>query len=207
MKWKRFTLIELLIVISIIAILAGMLLPALNRARNSAQAIKCLGQLKQNGLVFFQYIDDNREFYPTTMCYYPPWPYGAPSIYFTRYLRHHYFKLPVGYTFYNRDTQYCPSETKHNQGEIGTDYAFNYNVIIDASNSLKATKVHSDTLITGDHGTGAVSPVSYLLNEWTAANYLAFRHSKQTNALFADGSARAVRKNSVKTSMLTPGKD
>jgi len=61
---SNFTLLELLIVVAIIAILSGMLLPALQSVQEKAREINCIGNLKQLGIVLTSYAGDNNDCYP-----------------------------------------------------------------------------------------------------------------------------------------------
>ena len=72
-KNRNFTLIELLVVIAIIAILASMLLPALNKAREMGKNIKCVNNIKQIASMIIMYGQDNQEYFPANS-----FPWGKP---------------------------------------------------------------------------------------------------------------------------------
>ena len=64
---KTFSLIELLVTIAVIAILAGLLLPALNAAREKGRGIACSANLKQTGTGLMMYTVDNNDYLPNLL--------------------------------------------------------------------------------------------------------------------------------------------
>jgi len=80
-RMPSFTLIELLVVIAIIAILASMLLPALQNARATSKSVVCVSQQKQIGTAFALYQDANAEWFP------PAYPHSG--LYWVNFVQPH----------------------------------------------------------------------------------------------------------------------
>jgi prepilin-type processing-associated H-X9-DG protein/prepilin-type N-terminal cleavage/methylation domain-containing protein len=75
---RAFTVIELLVVIVVITILAGVLLPGLSRAKAKAQSISCMNNLKELQLAWIVYADDNNQLLPANQLFVGTGPASSP---------------------------------------------------------------------------------------------------------------------------------
>ena len=177
MKRRYFTLIELLIVISIIAILAAMLLPALQKSRQKAQSIQCISNLKQIGLANLQYVNDWQDTIPPTFA-----KAGRKTGSSAPYLLLPYLNLnvPASELMNNVRILQCPAADRKM-----ISYSMNTYMSERRYSSITYT---SKRIIYFDFKTGYLE--TYYINSTSLADLDAtYRHLKLGNFLFLDGHA------------------
>jgi len=191
---KFFTLIELLVVIAIIAILASMLLPALNQARGRATATNCLSNQKQCYTAMRMYMDDNKE-----MLYCRELQAGDSNPTWSRFFYEKKY-LPSA----NRKVFYCPNSIKMAAFDPSSWYHSYATVFADAGRSVLDYRssvyrqIKPSELFLGGDG-ASVSTASTPDYRMSYGNYVAgrsnpvFWHNDRANMWFYDGHANSMQ--------------
>jgi prepilin-type processing-associated H-X9-DG protein/prepilin-type N-terminal cleavage/methylation domain-containing protein len=194
---RAFTLFELLLVVTIIAMLAGLLLPALNRGKQKAKATICLNNLKQIGIACVLYAGENKDSLPQSEHQNASWVLTLQPFLTGTNLH----RCPVDAN-QQRMFSYAINDflTPHPYGANTLDFS-KTTVIPSPADTLHLAEC-ADAYEGSDHfhfADGGYAPVYF------AAQVAVNRHLTTANYLFADGHVEALKWVVVKPRLVQPG--
>ena len=208
---RGFSLIELLVVISIIALLIGILLPALGAARYQTRLTTCGQQMRQMGLAVYQYANDHNSYIPNgPELFAPPFYFGGTlatnQIWVQDPSNPQYSGIGLVMEDYMPDKNafYCPGDDSADPVEelakIGVQDAFGSYLYRQRD---QTTKTRIDDLGTNDADTQARALALDINSLAVGVNYRTNHDNRRVNILFLDGHVEQ-KKNEV-TALWTDG--